>query len=191
MADKDGKPGANGGADDDDEAGKTGNADPNKDAGKGNGKGGEGDGEKAEPKLQLTQKELDEMIAKRLNRAKKDADEKAQLSKEQLLEKERDDARKDLRIRDARDEFITSSGIEYAKASRLFKMYESDLEFDDKGKPENMKDVLKSAKADWPEMFKGGKLEGKGDGAGGNGGKSGGEPGQDMNSILRRATGRT
>jgi hypothetical protein len=196
MANKDGgKPGADGGANDD-KAG-SGNADPSKDAGNqddksGEGKGGDGaSGGSAEKKF--SQEELDAIVERRLARAKKDADENAKLSKEQLLEKERDEALSKVRMSDARDSWIATAakdGLEYGQASRLFRYYRDDFEFDDKGKVENLKDVLKEAKSEWPEMFKGkGAKPGGGDLGGGQGGgdKS---TGSGMNDMIRRAAGR-
>jgi hypothetical protein len=193
MADKDGeKPGANGGADD-----KSKSAGDNTDDAKSgtksaaDDKSGEGNKGDAKPEQVVfeSQAAVDRMIQKRIERATKDAEDNAKLSKEQLLAKERDDALAAVRTSDARDAFISQSKIpDYSKASKLFRMYASDLEFDDKGKVTNMADVIKSAKADWPEVF--GKVApGSGDLHGGK--REGDKPaGSDMNSVLRRATGR-
>lgn len=182
-------PGGNGDAKD--KAGKQANANPDKsaeldeheDLESGNdGKPAAGDKDKPQGKF-YTQDEIDKLISKRLSRATKDAEDKAQLSKEQLLERERDDAVTRLRKADARDAFITKSGIDYGKASRLFRMYESELEFDDDGKPENISDVLKTAKAEWPELFKKGK-DSQGD-ADLGGGQGDGKPAVSMNDAIR------
>jgi hypothetical protein len=185
KADNAGKAGANAGANDaadkstDDATGKKAGDNQNDDNG-----GQTGGGEKpAKEGKTYTDDEINEIVQRRLKRATKDADEKAQLSKEQLLEKERDDARNELRISNARDSFITKTGIPYAKASRLFKMYSGELEFDDAGKVENMADVLKTVKAEWPEYFKN-TPDGSADLGDGNG-DSGKKTAGGMNDILR------
>lgn len=200
MANNDAKKaGANGGAnnvdvdeDDDDEAGQ-GNAKPSKpNAGKKSDdkSGGKGD---ADDEKKFSQSELDAIVERRLARAKKDADENAKLSKEQLLEKERDDAMQKVRMSDARDEFIAAAdkdGLGYAQASKLFRYYRDEFEFDDKGKVENLKDVLKEAKSEWPELFDDDprRKKPKG-GADLGGGASGGDKsaGGSMNALIRRA----
>lgn len=138
----------------------------------------------------MTDDEINSIVQRRLSRATKESEDKAKLSKEQLLEKERDDARNELRIANARDGFIAASGLEYSKASRLFRVYSNDLEFDDKGKATNVKDVLKEAKSEWPELFgeQQGKKKGDADLGGGNGDHKKGVGG--MNSAIRRAAGR-
>jgi hypothetical protein len=189
------KAGANAGADDkskqavdntDDATSGKNAADKNK-SDEGN-KNGDGDS-KSKQIVFESQEAVDRMIQKRIDRIQKDDAEKAKLSKEQLLEKERDDALQSVRVSNARDAFIEKAGIkDYAKATKIFRMYQSELEFGTDGKPSNLPDVIKSAKSDWPELFGkvapgGGDLgEGKGDGQ-----KS---AGSDMNSLLRHATGR-
>lgn len=178
-----GKPGADASAQ---KGGNTGDAAPDKNAGKpvDNSNDDDAGGDKPKGRF-VTDDEINDIVKRRLARATKDAEDKAQLSKEQLLERERDEAVKDLRVSNARDEFITASGIDYAKASRLFKVYKDELEFDDKGKVENLKDVLKSARADWPEWFGNEKPKGGADLGGGNG-DSGKKPNEGMNAIFRR-----
>lgn len=135
-----------------------------------------------------SQADLDKIIQKRVDRALKKSEDEAKLSKEQLLEKERDDAKAEVRERDLKDDFELASGLEKAKATRLFKMYRDDMDVDDKGKVTNMKDVVKQAKADFPEMFQ--TVKGKGDGGGGSGDGSGKVADGDMNSTLRKMAGR-
>ncbi len=184
KADNGGTPGADASADKkagtitDDATGKKAGDNSNDDKGDATG----GDKPKV-GKLEDFTDEINEIVQKRLNRAKKDADEKAQLSKEQLLERERDDARNELRISNARDSFITKSGLDYGKASRLFKVYSADLEFDDNGKVSNLTEVLKQAKTEWPEFYKN-IPEGGADLGGGNG-DSGKKAGGGMNDIFR------
>lgn len=179
-----------GGSDNGDAAGNA--ADDATNKGKaGAGKPGAGKDEGGdEPKLQFTQKELDDMFARRLARANRDAEDKAKLTKEQLLERERDDALSKVRNADARDSFIEASGIEYAKASKLFRMYRDDIEFDKSGKPENLKDVIATAKKEWPELFTVDKKR-LGGGDGGAGGSGNGESAtQGMNQLIRERAGR-
>lgn len=133
-----------------------------------------------------SQKEVDDMIARRVARATKEATENAKLSETELLKRERDEALKLVRDRDQKDDFITQSGLEYGKAARLFKMYRDDLEVDDAGKVTNMKDVIASVKKDFPEYFK--KVQGKADGSDGSDGTK--APAGDMNSVLRKMAGR-
>lgn len=137
-----------------------------------------------------SQKELDDMIARRVSRATKKAEDDAKLSKEQLLEKERDEAKREVLERDLRDDFVEQTGLPIGPGRRLFKMYRDDLDIDDKGKAGNMADVVKQAKKDFPEAFKAvaddtSKRKPKGDGGEGSDGKVGG----DMNSALRKMAG--
>lgn len=180
---KDGKAGSNTDDANRDQRGKAGD-DANDDDSQ-DGKGGNAGGKK--PKL-YDEDEVNEIVQRRLKREKKDADEKAQLSKEDLLKRERDDARKEVRVSNARDSFITASKLDYAQASKLFRMYKDEIEFDDDGKATNLADVVKTAKSEWPELFKPGKPGGGdlGDGNGDDGKPAGGG----MNDRLRKATGR-
>jgi hypothetical protein len=148
-------------------------------------------GDDSQPKGKfMTDDAINSIVQQRLARARKDDEEAAKRTREQQLEFERDQARNELRVSNTRDEFITSSGIgDYGKASRLFRMYSNDLEFDDAGKCTNLKDVLSTAKKEWPEMF--GKVPpGSGDLGGGQGGGGGKPAGSNMNDLIRRAAGR-
>lgn len=137
-----------------------------------------------------SQKELDDMIARRINRAIKKADDDAKLTKEQLLEKERDEAKAQVLERDIRDDFVEATGLPIGPGRRIFRMYRDDIETDDKGKATNLKDVVANAKKEFPDLFKagggGGERKGKGDGGAGSDQKIGG----DMNSALRKMAGR-
>lgn len=147
-----------------------------------------GDGKSKEEKKSYSQAEIDAIVKRRVERATKKAADDAKLSKEQLLEKERDDAKAEVRERDLKDDFEIASGLDKQKATRLFRMYRDDFDLDDKGKVTNMKDIIKSAKADFPELFK--VVNGKGDGGGGSGDKSGSAADGDMNAALRKMSGR-
>jgi hypothetical protein len=189
------KAGANGGANDDSKAGKnTDDANRNQrgkagdDANDDDGQDGTGEGGKKKAGKVMTDDEINEIVQRRLKRATKDAEEKAQLSKEELLQRERDDARNELRVSNARDAFITATKIDYGKASRLFRMYKDEIEFDDNGKPTNLADVIKTAKSEWSDLFKPEK-PGAGDLGDGND-DDGKSTSGGMNQRLRNATGR-
>lgn len=179
------------GADDGANKSGTGDAAQNADDKSGKVKAGDEAGENAGQVVFKSQKELDDLIARRVNRATKDVADKAKLSETERLQKERDDALKLVADRDLKDAFISESGLSHAIASRQFNAYKDDIEVDEKGKPTNMKDVVKQLKADLPQLFKpniGGKADGgAGSGAGANDGKPAGD---DMNANLRRMAGR-
>jgi hypothetical protein len=164
---------------------------------KGNGSGsgdddGDAGGDKPKPITFASQDELDRVIQKRVDRATKDSEAKAKLSKEQLLEKERDDALALVRERDLKDDFAAAASTagltDAGKAPKFFKMYRDDIDLDDKGKPTNLKDVVKALKTDFPELFKP-PVRGGGDGGSGNGSDGKAIDG-DMNTTLRRMAGR-
>lgn len=136
-----------------------------------------------------SQKDLDDFVSRRVNRATKDRDDRAKLSKEQQLEKDLDEARAQVRDRDLKDEFVEATGIDSGRAGRLFRMYRDDIETDDKGHATNIKDVLITAKRDFPELFGKVRVAGKADGGEGNGG-NGKAVGGDMNAALRKMAGR-
>lgn len=84
----------------------------------------------------------------------KDAEEKAKLSEDERLKRERDDAVQQLRERDTRDFIIAQAEKSGVKNPRLFySAYKSEIETDDKGNVKNFQDVLDAAKADTPELF--------------------------------------
>lgn len=192
MANKDGsQPGADGGAKQD--AGKSGDAADDKTAVKKSNSGDAETDDELDPldvPRQMTQRQIDAIVEKRLSRATKEAKEKAELSKEQLLEKERDEALKKANLADTRDNFIAAIGddVSYAKASKFFRMYADDIETDDKGKITNLKDVMKTIRADWPGEFKK-TPDGGADLGGGNGDRD--KPaGVNMNQAIRKKFGR-
>jgi len=147
----------------------------------------EGDDADEDKGRKYTQAEIDKIVQRRVNRATKDAKDKAELSETELLKKERDDAKAEVRERDLKDEFILKSGIDAVKATRIFRMYRDEIDVDETtGKATNLADVLKTAKADFPESFS--KLKGSIDARKNDDEKS---VEGDMNSAIRRATGRT
>jgi hypothetical protein len=129
---------------------------------------------------------LDAVIEARVKRATKKLEDDAKLTKEQLLERERDDARRDVQERDLRDDFVAETGLDLAKGRRIFSMYKNDLEVNDSGKASNLTDVVKRAKKDFPELFATSKVQGTADG-----GKGGSATGGNMNDVLRRMAGRS
>jgi hypothetical protein len=141
--------------------------------------------------LTMTQEEFDERIEKRLKRDREKTAADAKLDKETRLEKENAELRQGQNLRDAKDGFIAKSGLDFAKGQRVFNMYKDEIEFSDKGKPENLDAVIKTAKAEWPELFGGkgaggGNNRGKADAGAGNGGESGENAGS-MNALIRNA----
>ena len=88
------------------------------------------------------------------------------------------------RERDARDAVIEAAGDEKIGARNpraVYKLVKDDLEFDDKtGQIRNLPDVLKRAKAEYPELF--GRSAGSVDGGSGSRAKG---AGADMNAWLR------
>ena len=199
MPNNDGENGLNPGGDDDankqsDKGGKPAGDKGNKDKG-GKGKDDAGDDDddsdddsKGEVKKSYTQKQIDDMINKRVARATQKLKDDAELSETDRLKKEAADARAEVRERDLKDEFETISGLDKAKSNRLFKMFRDDMDVDDKGKWTNKKEVMKMAKDEWPELFS--KLSGKGDGGNGGGNNSEKPLNGDMNSAIRGLAGR-
>lgn len=109
------------------------------------------------PALAFSQADIDAAVKKAQKEWEKkvsDAEAKAKLSDDERLQQERDEARAALRERDARDSVIADAGKAGVKNANLFyNAYKSQLEIDDKGKITNLDDILKSAKAESPELF--------------------------------------
>lgn len=105
-----------------------------------------------------------------------DADAKAKLTEDERLKAERDEALSKLRERDTRDSVVESAEKAGVKNPKLFyNAYKDELEFDDKGKITNLKEVLESAKTESPELFTPAKrADGSADGGEGNGNPAGG-----------------
>lgn len=142
-----------------------------------------------EAKISMTQTELDDLVKSRLARDRKDQAKKAEMNDLQRAQAERDDALKLVAESNTRDAFIAASGIEYAKATKLFRLVKDDIELDDSGKPTNLKTVVAGLKTDFPEFFAAKKAApGGGDGGAGTGGGSGGM--SSMDAAIRRAAGR-
>lgn len=130
-----------------------------------------------------TQEEPDREIEK----ARKDEAKKSKLSEDERLKSDLDDARAQLRERDARDAVKDAAETAGARsAARVYKIVKDDLEFDAKGSISNLKEVLASAKKDFPELF----APFKSSADGGAGQNSQNQTGGSMNGFIRRATGR-
>lgn len=147
--------------------------------------GDEGTGDK--PVTFASQAELDRIIQGRVDRALRKANEDKALTETQKLTKERDDLQKGLLERDLKDAFVTESGLDVAKGSRIFRMYRDDIETDKDGKATNLKTVIASAKKEFPDIF--GTKPGNGDGGKGSG-DDGKPAGGGMNDILRQMAGK-
>lgn len=140
--------------------------------------------------LPRTQADLDKLIDKRLERQKKQFEADAKLSDDEKKERELAEAKAKNAEADLRHEFVMKSGLDYQAGSRMFELYKSEIETDDKGKGTNFSDVIKKAQKEFPEKFPK-KLEGNGDGGkGGKGGKSGeGNANMSMNEKIRSKSG--
>jgi hypothetical protein len=138
-----------------------------------------------------SQKELDDLIARRVSRATKKAEDDAKLTEQQRIEKERDDALALVRERDIRDDFVAKADVSPTIARRIYAAYKDDIDIDDKGKATNIDEVIKTAKKEMPALFSKSVVKpGGGDGGSGTGGEGvkAGEGG--MNNALRQMAGR-
>lgn len=169
--------------------GGNGNADDKAGKGETQPKGDDAGDDKAGQIVFASQKDFDAVIQRRIDRALKSEKEKAELSETDRLKKDAADARAEVRERDLRDDFVAKTNLPAGQAQRLFKMYRDDIDTDDNGKATNLDDVIKSAKKDFPDMFKPApKVKGGGDGSEGtDGGKA---VAGDMNAALRRMAGK-
>ena len=117
----------------------------------------------------FTQDEVNSLLAKERKAAEKkaaDAEGRAKLSEDERVKAERDDALKQLRLRDTRDAVIEAAAAAGVKNAKLFwNAYNSEIETDEKtGKITNLKDVLAVAKTDAPELFEVKRADGSADG---------------------------
>lgn len=188
MPENDGEqPGADTGADD--KGGKGGNGNADEKPGNKTEKPKGDDDDKPGRVTFESQADLDAVIQRRVDRALKAEKAKAELSETDRLKKDAEDARAEVRERDLRDDFVAKTNLPAGQAQRLFKMYRDDIDTDDNGRATNLDDVIKSAKKDFPDMFKPApKVKGGGDGSDGtDGGKA---IAGDMNAALRHMAGR-
>lgn len=105
----------------------------------------------------FTQAELDAQIAaekKQWAADLKKEKERADMSETERAKAETADLRAQLRERDARDSVAGAAEAAGAKSGqRVYKIVSADLEFDNDGKITNLKDVIATAKTDFPELF--------------------------------------
>lgn len=103
----------------------------------------------------------EEEVKRRLERERrawekqlKEAEEKARLSEAERLQREADELRQQIRLRDARDYFITHLQKLGARSPQLlFAAIERQLEFDESGKVRNTEDLITELKNEYPEQF--------------------------------------
>lgn len=103
----------------------------------------------------------EEEVKRRLERERrawekqlKEAEEKARLSEAERLQREADELRQQIRLRDARDYFITHLQKLGARSPQLlFAAIERQLEFDESGKVRNTDDLIAELKHEYPEQF--------------------------------------
>jgi len=113
--------------------------------------------EAAKPDKTYTQADFDRALEKQ----KKDHEKAiaAEAAKAKLSDDEKKDAtiselQQSLRMRDAKDEVTAALGREGAKATGLmWNAIKGELEFDDKGKLTNLKDLIKELKGDYADQF--------------------------------------
>lgn len=159
-----------------------------KSSGKGKDKSSEGGDDDQKPKgKMMSDDDINSIVQTRLARERKKDADNAKLTETERLTKERDEALTKAAESDIKDAFITESGLEYAKALKLFRMYRPDIETDDKNKPTNLKDVMKTARDEYPELFPSKLPKNKGDAA-----KTGdNSSGSSFNDAIRRRAGRS
>jgi hypothetical protein len=134
----------------------------------------------------FTQSQLNKIIEKRLADAKKQFEKDKDLSESEKLKADNERLQKELNERNAFDDFDSFFGKKGVKNTRgLFRAMKGELSFDDKGKLENLKDLLEDAKADFPEFFE----SVKGD-ADGKKGKDGDGKTVSFSDRIRRGFGR-
>ena len=198
------------GADEKDSAGKAGTE------GKGGAGGGAGDKGKAGDKggsggeKTYTQAELEAALAedrrerKRAATAKstkaagksgagKKGDDEAEESEDLIKERQRrEQLEEKLRVRDAQDSVVAAAkNAGFTNPEKIYRLVKDDLEFDDAGKPENVKDLIALAKRDFPEELAAAKPKGSADGGAGNNGNATEGANVGMNNFIRRAAGRS
>lgn len=106
------------------------------------------------PERVFTQEELDKIIAKRLKEAQAKWEKSKDLSEVERLKQENEELRHRVMLSDAFSEFERLASKEGVRNVRgLFKVLQSELKFDKDGKPENLRELLKEAKSEFPEFF--------------------------------------
>lgn len=115
--------------------------------------------DKQEPKAEKTYTE--EELNRRLEREKKlwekqlkEAEEKARLSEAERLQREADELRQTIRLRDARDLLTSELAKIGAKSPQLlFAAIERQIEFDEANKVKNLTELIEQLKEGYPEQF--------------------------------------
>ncbi len=96
--------------------------------------------------LKKAQKDWDKQV--------KDAEAKAKLSEEERTKAEMAELRNQIRERDARDAVRTEAArLNVKNPQMVYRLVKDELEFSDDGKVSNLKDVIDSAKLEFPEIF--------------------------------------
>lgn len=134
----------------------------------------------------FTQTQVDKIIIKRLNDAKKSWEKDKDKSEFERLQADNDRLRKELNERNAFDDFdsfFTKKGVKNTRG--LFRAMKDELEYNEKGKIENKEDLLKEAKSEFPEFFTSAKTDA-------DGGKGVDDKGatKGFNDVIRRGFGR-
>jgi len=138
-----------------------------------------------EPPKTFTQDDLAAAEARGRRVAEADAKKKedeGKLSTEEREKRRADEAEARLRTREARD--VLEEAAKDAGASnptKLYRLVKDDLEFDDNGKPTNLKEVLVRAKREFPDEFGSKRPPGSADGGAGRGSGTG----RTMNDLIR------
>jgi hypothetical protein len=131
----------------------------------------------------FSQRDLNRHLAKQ----KKKADDEKDLTELERVKKEADELRSQLNLTTQKSKFQTAIGLPETAANRLFNAYRDDIEFDDKGNIENLADIKKMAKSEFPTLFEAIAPKSKADGGEG---KEKSDAGGSMNDVIRRKAGR-
>ena len=138
----------------------------------------------------FTKVELDAAVARALQevqeKAKKDARD-ASLNEQEKLRQRAEEAEAQSRTLRAKDALIEAATTAKAKSpTKIYRLYQNDLLFDDKGQPTNIAALIAQAKKDFADEFGTGTGRGSADaGAGGDATTTS----SSMNDIIRRKAG--
>jgi hypothetical protein len=151
-----------------------------------------GTAEAAKSKTSFTpeqQAEIDRVVGKARREEQKKLEKKIQeadLTEAEKLKRENAELQLKIRSRDAEDAIAAGCGKDCTNPKAAVKLAQAiGLEFDDKGKLVNLKDLIAEVKDIAPELFQ--KRPGRSDSADG---VSSSPLGQSMNDVIRRAAGR-
>lgn len=148
---------------------------------------GEGDkaGKPANAKT-FTEEQVNKIVERRLKKERERFEREKDLTEVEKLKAQNAEMAKRLAERDALDtfeQFFSKKGVKNIKG--LYRALKDDLEFDDKGKVSNLKDLLDEAKETFPEFF----LKADGDADGAKGKESKGQT-KSFSDVIRRGFGR-